>query len=51
VAVPAIIVLMSVSVVWYPVLSSAEFWLVWGVVWFAGQIRRAARELRGDRPG
>ena len=49
--VPAIIVLMCVSVVWYSVLSSAEFWPVWGMVWFVGQIRRAAGELRGDRPG
>jgi hypothetical protein len=51
VAVPVIIVLMGVSVVWYSVLSSSEFWLVWGVVWLAGQSRRMARELRKDRPG
>jgi hypothetical protein len=51
VAVPVIIILMGVSVVWYSVLSSSEFWLVWGLVWLAGQSRRVARELRGDRRG
>jgi hypothetical protein len=51
VVVPVIMVLMGVSVVWYSVLTSSEFWLVWGMVWFAGQSRRAARELRKGRPG
>jgi hypothetical protein len=51
VVVPVIMVLMGVSVVWYSVLTSSEFWLVWGMVWFAGQSRRAAGELRKGRPG
>ena len=51
VAVPVIMVLMGVSVVWYSVLTSSVFWLVWGMVWFAGQTRRVAGELRKGRPG
>jgi hypothetical protein len=51
VVVPVIMVLMGVSVVWYSVLTSSEFWLVWGMVWFVGQSRRAVGELQKGRPG
>ncbi len=45
VAVPVIIVLMCVSVIWYSVLTSSVFWLVWGMAWFAGGARgRGAAE-------
>jgi len=48
VAVPVIMVLTCVTVVWYSVLSSPAFWLVWGAVWYA---RWGSRRTRQTRPG
>jgi len=49
VAVPVIMVLTCVTVVWYSVLSSPAFWLVWGAVWYARRGSRRARETRRGR--
>jgi hypothetical protein len=49
VAVPVIVVLTCVSVVWYSVLSIPAFWLVWGAVWYARRGSRLTREIRRGR--
>ena len=47
VAVPAIVILAGADMIWYSVISSSFFWLVWGVWWLVEQGPRVAREIRG----
>jgi hypothetical protein len=49
VAVPAILIVIGVNVVWYSASASSEFWLIWGLLCFVRQGMRAAGELRAGR--
>jgi hypothetical protein len=46
VAVPAILIVIGINVVWYSASASSEFWLIWGLWCFVRQGMRAAGELR-----
>jgi hypothetical protein len=46
VAVPAILILIGINVVWYSASQSSEFWLVWGLYCFARLGMHVGRELR-----
>jgi hypothetical protein len=46
VAVPAILILIGINMVWYSASQSSEFWLVWGLYCFARLGMHVGRELR-----
>jgi hypothetical protein len=49
VAVPAILILIGINVVWYSAREASEFWLMWGLWSFVRLGMRVAGELRADR--
>jgi hypothetical protein len=49
VAVPAILILIGINVVWYSAREASEFWLIWGLWSFVRQGMGVAGELRADR--
>jgi amino acid transporter len=51
VAVPAVVVMLGVAVIWYSVINSPAFWPVWGIVWFATRGTRTGGGLRRGWPG
>jgi hypothetical protein len=51
VALPAILIMVGVDVVWYSATTSSVFWMSWGLVWFLAQGQRAIGEIRRGRTG
>ena len=51
VAMPVILIMVGVDMVWYSTATSSVFWQCWGLVWFLMQARRAIGEIRRGRTG
>jgi hypothetical protein len=51
VALPAILILTGVSVIWYSAAASSVFWVTAGLVWFMQQGQHAIGEIRRGRAG
>jgi len=49
VAVPAILIMIGINVVWYSAREASEFWLIWGLWCFVRQGMHVAGELRAGR--
>jgi hypothetical protein len=46
VAVPAILIMIGINVIWYSARQSSEFWLIWGLYCFVRLGIHMGRELR-----
>lgn len=44
VAAPGVVVTMGVGVIWYTMLISPAYWVLWGVIWVVRGRRRLTRE-------